>query len=498
MQTLWNRINLKVRICMILTALMMITLAGGIVMVWYTYRMQGLLTDVIDRDVAAFQAAESLESSLVNQKGFVSYYFLDSNPDWLRQLKEYRQQFRDRLAQTRFLVTDELQKEAIEKISSEYERYIISKDRVIAYYKAGKREEGAELHRQVREYFSKIFDLCETYKNIHTERIREAKEKSRREAGKLRMIAAFATVINFFLGMLLTFVLVNHILGPVRKLILEADRRESLYPAGDEIKALSRSVRGLIKDVDYTHSELEKSREHLLQAEKMAMVGQLAAGMAHSVRNPFTSVKMRLFSLSRFLDLSDSQKEDFEVISEEIRHIDTIIQNFLEFSRPPKLKMQRVNPSSVVDMAIQLLEHRVKSYNVSIRVICRQTLPSIEADPEQLKEVFVNFIMNACEAMEKDGSIVIYEEEAVTESSNRVVMIRVSDNGPGIPNHVRKKIFQPFFTTKEEGTGLGLSIVSRIIEEHRGRVYVESKEGEGATFVVMLPVMALKLKSDKE
>jgi signal transduction histidine kinase len=148
-------------------------------------------------------------------------------------------------------------------------------------------------------------------------------------------------------------------------------------------------------------------------------------------------------------------------------------------------------------MAIQLLEHRVKSYNVSIKVICRQTLPSIEADPEQLKEVFVNLIMNACEAMEKGGSVVIHEEEAVTESSNRVVVIRVSDNGPGIPESVQKKIFQPFFTTKEEGTGLGLSIVSRIIEEHRGRVYAESKEGEGATFVVMLPVMALKLKTDK-
>jgi len=130
-------------------------------------------------------------------------------------------------------------------------------------------------------------------------------------------------------------------------------------------------------------------------------------------------------------------------------------------------------------------------------VICRQTLPSIEADPEQLKEVFVNLIMNACEAMEKGGSVVIHEEEAVTESSNRVVVIRVSDNGPGIPESVQKKIFQPFFTTKEEGTGLGLSIVSRIIEEHRGRVYAESKEGEGATFVVMLPVMALKLKTDK-
>ena len=155
----------------------------------------------------------------------------------------------------------------------------------------------------------------------------------------------------FSLGMFLAFILINHILGPVRELTLEADSRKDAVPQSeDEIKALSRSVRGLIKDVDHTQSELEKSRESLLQAEKMAMVGKLAAGMAHSIRNPFTSVKMRLFSLNRSLDFTDAQKEDFDVISEEIRRIDTIVQNFLEFSRPPKLKIQSISPSTVVEI----------------------------------------------------------------------------------------------------------------------------------------------------
>ena len=136
--------------------------------------------------------------------------------------------------------------------------------------------------------------------------------------------------------------------------------------AGDEVKALSHSVRGLIQNVDQTQSELQKSRESLLQADKMALVGKLAAGMAHSIRNPFTSVKMRLFSLNRSLKLSDTQKEDFDVISEEIRHVDTIVQNFLEFSRPPKLKIQSISPSVVVDQAIALLKHRLKSYDVEV------------------------------------------------------------------------------------------------------------------------------------
>ena len=225
-----------------------------------------------------------------------------------------------------------------------------------------------------------------------------------------------------------------------------------------------------------------------MQSEKMALVGKLAAGMAHSIRNPFTSVKMRLFSLSRSLDLSKTQKDDFEVISEEIRHVDTIVQNFLEFSRPPKLKMQQISPSLVVDMVIQLLKHRLKSYDVKIKVVRKQMLPKIEADPEQLKEVLVNLVVNACESMKKGGVIVIRENEASSKPFDRMAVIRLSDNGPGIPHSILGKVLQPFFTTKEEGSGLGLSIAARIIEEHRGTLDITSKEGEGATFIISLPL----------
>jgi signal transduction histidine kinase len=210
--------------------------------------------------------------------------------------------------------------------------------------------------------------------------------------------------------------------------------------------------------------------------------------MAHSIRNPFTSVKMRMFSLGRTLKLTETQKDDLDVISQEIRHIDTIVQNFLEFSRPPKLKMQHVSPSVIVDLVIQLLEHRLVSYEVSIEVNRKRPLPPIAADPEQIKEVLVNLVVNACEAMKKGGKIVISEEETIERPTGKVVLIRVSDNGPGIPGPLVDKVLQPFFTTKEEGTGLGLSIASRIIEEHGGRLNLTSTEGMGTTFTIKLPV----------
>ncbi|MFO7706574.1 MAG: ATP-binding protein [Desulfobacterales bacterium] len=311
----------------------------------------------------------------------------------------------------------------------------------------------------------------------------------RDQALHMRMGALAAIATTAVLGTLLFLVVVFQVLVPLRRLMAEATRHGEPRGTGDELKTLSRRVRVLLHDVDHTSVELERSRETLAQTEKMAVMGKLAASMAHSIRNPFTSVQMRLFSLSRSLELDRTQKEDLEVIAAEIRRIDTILQNFLEFSRPPRLRMQPVSPSTVVDSATRLLEHRLRSYDVSVRIQRLEPLPDVTADPEQLKEVLVNIMVNACEAMARGGGAIDIEERTVQlPGLKRAAVIRVRDSGPGIPAALREKIFQPFFSTKEDGTGLGLSIAHRIITDHRGRLDVESGEGRGATFIITIPL----------
>jgi len=234
-------------------------------------------------------------------------------------------------------------------------------------------------------------------------------------------------------------------------------------------------------------SERKRMEEALRETDKLVTVGRLAAGVAHSIRNPLTSVKMRLFSMERSVDLSANQREDLKVISEEIRTVNNIVQSFLDFSRPPKLKMQRVSFSDLVDMALRLLEQRLDSYGVEVRVNRSRRLPEIWADPDQLKEALVNLLVNSCEAMGNGGLIEIQEEEVAQERSGREVVIRITDDGPGIPESIQDKLFNPFFSTKEEGTGLGLSITVRIVEEHGGTLELRSREGDGATFVITLP-----------
>ncbi len=483
---MWTRISLKNRIYILLTAIFLVTFSGAAVMVWYSYSIEVVLTTITDENLVAFQSAESLEIALVNQKGFVSYYFLDGNPDWLIQLEKYRRIFSEQLGRAKVLAQSERQRTTIRDIALEYDHYIREKDKVIEYYKSGQDQYGSQLHQDVRNRFFSILQMCEDYKKDQTESIINAKQNALTEAARLRDTAMAVIVTHILLVLLLAYLLVNQILNPVRALILETSRSDNIELSGNDVKTLSKSVRGLIEDVGQTQVELEKSRENLLQAEKMAMVGKLAAGMAHSVRNPFTSVKMRLFSLSRSLKMTGVQKEDFDVISEEIDHIDTIVQNFLEFSRPPKLKMQPVSPSTVVDTAIQLLCYRLESYNVKVDLHRNQLLPAIDADPDQLKEVFVNLMINSCEAMTGGGSIDIHEQ-VIGPPDRLQAQIRIRDNGSGIAPPLAEKVFDPFFTTKEDGTGLGLSIVSRIIKEHGGQIDLVSTEGLGTTFTIVLP-----------
>jgi PAS domain S-box-containing protein len=235
-------------------------------------------------------------------------------------------------------------------------------------------------------------------------------------------------------------------------------------------------------------TEHKRMQQALRDSDKLVTVGKLAAGVAHSIRNPLTSVKMRLFSMEGTAGLSESEREDLKVISEEIRQIDGIVRNFLEYSRRPRLTMQKVSPSEVVDLALNLLKQRLDSYGVEVRLSRQSSLPEIYADPDQLKEALVNLLVNASEAMGYGGSIAIAEEEVGDGPRGRKVVIRVSDNGPGFPHSIQDKLFEPFFTTKEEGTGLGLTIAARIIEEHGGKLELSSREGEGAISTISLPV----------
>ena len=486
---MWKRISLRSRILILLSALVLITVGGGLVSVWHTYMMEKSLTEVLDSHLPSLLAAKELKSALVMQKGYVTYFFQDGDPEWIKQLEDYHVTFESWLRKARRLALTDKQREILDEIQHQYIRYSHGREKVIDLYKAGARPKGFKLQKSIRPQFYQIIELCSQFEEGHEKAIAQARTKSREQAQVINRMTLIALIVAMVCGLILAYTMSAQVFAPIRKLAGGDDGSQTRQHIRDEMKALSFRFDNLIRDFDQTKSKLEWSREHLQQAEKWALVGKLAAGVAHSVRNPLTAVKMRLFSLERSLTFGPSQKDDFEVISEEIRHIDGIVNNFLEFSRPPKLKKRLTSPSEAVDLAIQLLRHRLESYNVTLEVTRDGLLPQTPIDTEQLKEVFVNLVINACEAMVDGGAILIEEEMGQSEDVGPIIVIKISDNGPGVPVTLRSKIFQPFYSTKEEGTGLGLSIAMRIVDEHGGWLDVDSIEGGGAVFTITLPIM---------
>ena len=367
-----------------LGTLMALTLLGGAVLIGYTYRIEDLFLEVTEKELLAYQSAEALATSLVNQKGFVSYYFMDGDPDWLRQLGEYRQIFKGRLKEARIYSEDENERSLLDTIARENRRFVQTQDIVISHYEAGQRKAGETLHHEARKDFFQILEHCAFYKDLRKEKIMGAKEANQALARRLRISAVSGIMAFLLVGFLLAAFLIREILQPIRRLALETGEPEQSVGSKNVVQSLSLRIHDLVQDYNQTSVHLEKSRAHLLQAEKMAMVGKLAAGMAHSIRNPFTSVQMRLFSLKRSLEMDPVQQEDFDVIAEEIQHIDTIVQNFLEFSRTPKMKIQTVSPSTIVDNTLQLLKHRLNSYDVTVKLTREEPLPKVQADSEQI------------------------------------------------------------------------------------------------------------------
>jgi signal transduction histidine kinase len=185
-----------------------------------------------------------------------------------------------------------------------------------------------------------------------------------------------------------------------------------------------------------------------------------------------------------------------EMALEEITRLDNIIKQFLEFSRPPQLRIQRQDVAAIIEKTVRLL--RLPMEEKAIRLTCgdASSLPPIMADDEQLKQVLVNILKNSTEATPEGGAIqvTIYEEVAPDSRSN--VVIRIQDSGPGIPAEMRERIFEPFFTTKQTGTGLGLCIAARILAQHGGQLTLESSSEQGTVFTARIP--AVRSEADKD
>lgn len=220
-------------------------------------------------------------------------------------------------------------------------------------------------------------------------------------------------------------------------------------------------------------------------AEKLALVGELAAGMAHEIRNPLTTVR-GFCQLLKNTTAGQSHREIFDLIMQSVDHIDGIIKETLMLSKPQQIKLTKVNLQDILKDTCNFMisESLLREINLELELGSQEAF--VIGDPVHLKQVLINIIKNSLEATPKHGTIKIRLERTIKQFAK----ILVSDTGPGIKSEIMDRIGTPFFTTKDDGTGLGLSVCKRIIEEHRGILKINSKEGFGTTICIGIPVIS--------
>ena len=232
-------------------------------------------------------------------------------------------------------------------------------------------------------------------------------------------------------------------------------------------------------------TEFKRLLEQTIQSEKLAEVGRLSAGIAHEVNNPLSVIAYACQLLQREEPLSSFQQEMAERISCEVERLKTLTGSLLSFSRARESIRREIDLNEVLRDVLRLVRYELIRHGIQLEENYGE-LPNIQADPNKLKQVFINLIINASQALPKGGTLRV----STTLVNGAEVEASISDNGPGIPAAVQAHIFDPFFTTKKEGegTGLGLYICRNIVLEHEGRLVLESEEGQGATFRVVLPL----------
>ena len=245
----------------------------------------------------------------------------------------------------------------------------------------------------------------------------------------------------------------------------------------------------LEKKVEERTKELTEMQAHLIQSEKLASLGKLAAGIAHEINNPLGGVLIYSHLLLEDTDKNSPHYENLKKIVKETSRCKDIVKGLLEFARPKEPEMSLVNINEIVERSLSIMERQALFQNIKIKKSYVSNLPKIVADSAQLQQVFVNIILNAAEAMNGNGILTI---STSLNGDGTFIEIKFSDTGHGIKEEDQKRLFEPFFTTKEvgKGTGLGLAISYSIIQKHQGTIEVKSEVGKGSTFNVKLPVMS--------
>ncbi|OAI38780.1 hypothetical protein AYO40_06390 [Planctomycetaceae bacterium SCGC AG-212-D15] len=481
-----RRFVLKVTAPTIIIGLLLF--ASSVASVWSINRLHRNLATILSKNVASLMAAQELEIRLRQLRFHSLIYQMDRRPERYRQLEEDEREFEQALGDAKLAASTPEQESLIATIDAGYLRYRDS----LAHPSPSSGQNADFIHWADEHSVRRLASPCHELLRLNKEAMERTARESEAVSAKARLAMILVGILGPLSGLVSGYGIARGLNRSISRLIvrlqdvrahLDQDVASIKLAPGDRPGDLDAQLDHVVSRVREVAEQAQQHQREMLRTEQLAAVGQLAASVAHEVRNPLTGIKLLVGAAINTRNSPPLTLDDLQVIHGEINRMEQTVQGLLDFARPREVQRAEWDLRDIVHQALDLVRSRANQQHVDLRAELPGTPFSACVDRDQLANVFVNLLMNALDALPKGGAI----DVSLAETPAGDVRLRVRDSGPGLSDEMLGKLFAPFASSKPTGTGLGLSICRRIVEGHGGAVVGRNAPDGGAEFEIVLP-----------
>jgi two-component system, NtrC family, sensor histidine kinase HydH len=462
-----------------------------LVSAWYVHRLQANLASILSENVTSLEAAQELEIRVRQLRFHCFLYLIDPTPVHREPIEQDHENFEAalRVAHASAITPEELR--CVQQIEEGYRQYHSEIDQLLAT--PPQDASRAALANLVDSHpVRHVVEPSQELLRVNKQMMESTRQESQRVAHQALFLMILIGVVGPVSGLITGYGVARGLSRSIYQLSvrvrdmahrLERDVASVSIEADGDLENLDRQLQQVVQQVEEVTERQQQHQRDMLRAEQLAAVGQLAASVAHEVRNPLTSVKMLVELAVRPRDPKPLTFSDLRVIHREITRLEHTVQSFLDFAKLPQPQRTACDLREVLAEAIGLVEARAKQQKVAIAMHRPDQAVPVAVDRGQFCTVIVNLCLNALDAMPHGGRM----ELNLQRSDANEIALAVNDSGCGIVPEMSGRLFTPFASTKATGTGLGLSLSRRIVEEHGGHVTAENRPEGGASFTIWLP-----------
>lgn len=455
--------------------------------VWSIRRLQANLTSIVTYNVTSLEAAQELELHIRQVRFRSLLHVMDPRPEHEAAIIAAERAFESALNRAKKHVTDSREADLLHQIETGYARY---RKELLEGERPTSREVNDYVNWVAQHPIRHLQGPCNELLEVNKQAMEKTAYDSYALGGQTGLAVLALGILGPIGGLIIGAMVARAWSRSIAHLSvrlqdvqaqLSEDTGEMTVDFSQDWTGLDRQIDSVVERVKQAAAELQRQRRDILRAEQLAAVGQLAANVAHEIRNPLTSIKMLVGIALRPRSPQPLTEQDLRIIYEEVGKLEQTVQSLLDYAKPPRVVRKKTSLLQVVDQAVNLIRPKAEQNGVRVNVHAPDGPAPCRIDVGQLGSVVVNLLMNSVDALPMGGTI-----DVTVENLGGDVRFSVADDGPGLAPEVVESLFEPFTSTKPTGTGLGLSICQRIVREHHGNIVYDPRPSGGSRFVATL------------